>query len=117
MARVKSGVKTRARHKKTIKQAKGYFGTKSTNYKVAKQAVMKSLQYSYRDRKANKRNFRKLWITRINAAARLNGLSYSKFMNGLKQSGIELNRKVLADMAINDPNGFASLVEEAKKKI
>lgn len=117
MARVKGGVTTRARHRKTIKQAKGYFGTKSINYKVAKQAVMKSLQYSYRDRKANKRNFRKLWITRINAAARQNGLSYSRFMNGLKQSGIELNRKVLADMAINDPTGFASLVEEAKKNI
>ncbi|MDX1359598.1 MAG: 50S ribosomal protein L20 [Clostridia bacterium] len=117
MARVKSGVTTRARHKKIIKQAKGYFGTKSTNYKVAKQAVMKSLQYAYRDRKANKRNFRKIWITRINAAARLNGMSYSKFMNGLKLSGIELNRKVLADMAVNDPGGFASLVEQAKKKV
>ncbi|MDX1358736.1 MAG: 50S ribosomal protein L20 [Clostridia bacterium] len=117
MARVKSGVKTRARHKKVIKQAKGYFGTKSTNFKVAKQAVMKSLQYAYRDRKANKRNFRKIWITRINAAARINGMSYSKFMNGLKLSGIELNRKVLADMAVNDPSGFASLVEQAKKKV
>lgn len=117
MARVKSGVTTRARHKKVIKQAKGYFGTKSTNYKVAKQAVMKSLQYAYRDRKANKRNFRKIWITRINAAARINGMSYSKFMNGLKLSGIELNRKVLADMAVNDPGGFASLVEQAKKKV
>jgi len=117
MARVKGAVTTRARHRKVIKQAKGYFGTKSTNYKVAKQAVMKSLQYAYRDRKANKRNFRKIWITRINAAARINGMSYSKFMNGLKLSGIELNRKVLADMAINDPGGFASLVEQAKKKV
>jgi len=117
MARVKGAVTTRARHKKVIKQAKGYFGTKSINYKVAKQAVMKSLQYAYRDRKANKRNFRKIWITRINAAARINGMSYSKFMNGLKLSGIELNRKVLADMAINDPGGFASLVEQAKKKV
>jgi len=117
MARVKGGVKTRARHRKVIKQAKGYFGTKSINFKVAKQAVMKSLQYAYRDRKANKRNFRKIWITRINAAARINGMSYSKFMNGLKLSGIELNRKVLADMAINDPGGFASLVEQAKKKV
>lgn len=117
MARVKGGVTTRARHRKVIKQAKGYFGTKSTNFKVAKQAVMKSLQYAYRDRKANKRNFRKIWITRINAAARINGMSYSKFMNGLKLSGIELNRKVLADMAINDPSGFASLVEQAKKKV
>ncbi len=117
MARVKGGVKTRARHRKVIKQAKGYFGTKSINFKVAKQAVMKSLQYAYRDRKANKRNFRKIWITRINAAARINGMSYSKFMNGLKLSGIELNRKVLADMAIHDPGGFASLVEQAKKKV
>ncbi|MCK5758873.1 MAG: 50S ribosomal protein L20 [Clostridiales bacterium] len=117
MARVKGGVKTRARHRKVIKQAKGYFGTKSINFKVAKQAVMKSLQYAYRDRKANKRNFRKIWITRINAAARINGMSYSKFMNGLKLSGIELNRKVLADMAIHDPSGFASLVEQAKKKV
>ena len=117
MARVKGAVTTRARHRKVIKQAKGYFGTKSINYKVAKQAVMKSLQYAYRDRKANKRNFRKIWITRINAAARINGMSYSKFMNGLKLSGIELNRKVLADMAINDPGGFASLVEQAKKKV
>lgn len=117
MARVKGAVKTRARRRKVIKQAKGYFGTKSINFKVAKQAVMKSLQYAYRDRKANKRNFRKIWITRINAAARINGMSYSKFMNGLKLSGIELNRKVLADMAINDPGGFASLVEQAKKKL
>ena len=117
MARVKGAVTTHARRRKVIKQAKGYFGTKSINFKVAKQAVMKSLQYAYRDRKANKRNFRKIWITRINAAARINGMSYSKFMNGLKLSGIELNRKVLADMAINDPGGFASLVEQAKKKV
>lgn len=117
MARVKGAATTRARHRKVIKQAKGYFGTKSINFKVAKQAVMKSLSYAYRDRKANKRNFRKIWITRINAAARINGMSYSKFMNGLKLNGIELNRKVLADMAINDPNGFASLVGQAKKKV
>ncbi len=117
MARVKGGVTTRARHRKVLKQAKGYFGTKSTNYKVAKQAVMKSLQYAYRDRKANKRNFRKIWITRINAAARINGMSYSRFMDGLKKSGIELNRKVLADMAVNDPNAFASLAAQAKKKV
>ncbi|MBN1624167.1 MAG: 50S ribosomal protein L20 [Clostridia bacterium] len=117
MARVKGGVTTRARHRKVLKQAKGYFGTKSINYKVAKQAVMKSLQYAYRDRKANKRNFRKIWITRINAAARINGMSYSKFMDGLKKSGIELNRKVLADMAVNDPTAFATLVKQAKKKV
>lgn len=115
MARVKGGVTTRARRRKVLKMAKGYFGRKSTNFKVAKQAVFKSLQYSYRDRKTNKRNFRKLWIARINAASRINGMSYSKFMNGLKLSGIELNRKVLADMAINDPSGFAELVKVAKK--
>jgi len=117
MARVKGGVTTRARRKRILKMAKGYFGRKSTNFKVAKQAVFKSLQYSYRDRKVNKRNFRRLWITRINAAARINGMSYSKFMNGLKLSGIELNRKVLADMAINDATGFAELVKIAKKKV
>jgi large subunit ribosomal protein L20 len=117
MARVKGGVTTRSRRKRVLKMAKGYYGRKSTNFKVAKQAVFKSLQYSYRDRKVNKRNFRRLWITRINAAARINGMSYSKFMNGLKLSGIELNRKVLADMAINDSTGFAELVKVAKKKV
>ena len=114
MARVKGAVKTRARHKKVLKLAKGYFGGKSKLYRIANQAVMKSQVYAYRDRKAKKRDFRKLWITRINAAARLNGLSYSRFMNGLKQSGIVLNRKVLADMAVNDAKGFASLVQQVK---
>ena len=114
MARVKGAVKTRARHKKVLKLAKGYFGGKSKLYRIAHQAVMKSQVYAYRDRKAKKRDFRKLWITRINAAARLNGLSYSRFMNGLKQSGIVLNRKVLADMAVNDAKGFASLVQQIK---
>jgi len=114
MARVKGAVKTRARHKKVLKLAKGYFGGKSKLYRIANQAVMKSQVYAYRDRKAKKRDFRKLWITRINAAARLNGLSYSRFMNGLKQSGIVLNRKVLADMAVNDAKGFASLVQQIK---
>jgi len=115
MARVKSVVNTRARRKKVLKLAKGYFGAKSKLYRVANQAVMKSLVYAYRDRKAKKRDFRKLWITRINAAARMNGISYSRFMNGLKKAGIELNRKVLADMAINDSVGFASLVEKVKQ--
>lgn len=115
MARVKGAVKTRARHKKVLKLAKGYFGAKSKLYRIANQAVMKSLVYAYRDRKAKKRDFRKLWITRINAAARMNGLSYSRFMNGLRKAGIELNRKVLADMAINDAAGFASLVEKVKQ--
>jgi large subunit ribosomal protein L20 len=117
MARVKGAVTTRARHRKTIKLAKGYFGTKSINFKVAKQAVMKSLMYAYRDRKANKRNFRRLWIARINAAARINGLSYSRFMNGLKLNGIDLNRKVLADMAISDPQGFSELAKQVKAKV
>jgi large subunit ribosomal protein L20 len=115
MARVKGAVTTRARHKKVLKLAKGYFGAKSKLYRIANQAVMKSLVYAYRDRKAKKRDFRKLWITRINAAARLNGLSYSRFMDGLKKAGILLNRKVLADMAVNDAKGFAKLVEQVKK--
>jgi len=114
MARVKGGVRTRARHKKILKLAKGYFGAKSKLYRTANEAVMKSLSYAYRDRKQKKREFRKLWIARINAAARMNGLSYSKFMNGLKKAGINLNRKVLADMAVNDANGFKMLVEKVK---
>ena len=114
MARVKGGVRTRARHKKVLKLAKGYFGVKSKLYRIANQAVMKSLVYAYRDRRQKKRDFRKLWITRINAAARRNGMSYSRFMNGLKKSGIELNRKVLAEMAVNDAAGFAKLVEKVK---
>jgi len=114
MARVKGGVRTRARHKKILKLAKGYFGAKSKLYRTANEAVMKSLSYAYRDRKQKKREFRKLWIARINAAARMNGLSYSKFMNALKKAGINLNRKVLADMAVNDANGFKMLVEKVK---
>lgn len=114
MARVKGGVNTRARHKKVLKLAKGYFGAKSKLYRIANQAVMKSLVYAYRDRRQKKREFRRLWITRINAAARRNGMSYSRFMNGLKKAGIELNRKVLADMAVNDAEGFAKLVEKVK---
>ena len=114
MARVKGGVRTHAKHKKILKMAKGYYLAKSTQYRIANQAVMKSLVYAYRDRRQKKRDFRKLWIARINAAARLNGLSYSKFICGLKKAGIELNRKVLADMAVNDAAGFAKLVEIAK---
>lgn len=114
MARVKGGVRTRARHKKVLKLAKGYFGAKSKLYRIANQAVMKSLSYAYRDRKQKKREYRKLWIARINAAARMNGLSYSKFMHALKKAGINLNRKVLADMAVNDANGFKMLVEKVK---
>jgi len=114
MSRVKGAVRTRARHKKILKLAKGYFGGKSKLFRIANQAVMKSLMYAYRDRRAKKRDFRKLWITRINAAARMNGLSYSRFINGLKKAGITLNRKVLADMAVNDKAGFAELVEKVK---
>jgi len=117
MSRVKGAVRTRARHKKVLKLAKGYFGAKSKLFRMANQAVMKSLVYAYRDRKAKKRDFRKLWISRINAAARISGLSYSKFMNGLKKSEIVLNRKVLADMAVNDPEAFAQLAEKAKSAI
>lgn len=115
MSRVKGGFVTRRRRKKIIKLAKGYFGDKSKKYKVANQAVMKSLTYAYRDRKARKRDFRKLWITRINAAARLNGLSYSRFISGLKKNGIEINRKVLADLAVNDEKAFADLAAIAKQ--
>ena len=114
MARVKGAVRTRARHRKMLKLAKGYFGAKSKLFKMAKQAVMKSLNYAYNDRRAKKRDFRKLWIARINAASRINGLSYSRFISGLKKSGIELNRKVLADMAVNDAAAFAKLAELAK---
>ncbi|HHW48413.1 MAG TPA: 50S ribosomal protein L20 [Clostridiaceae bacterium] len=114
MSRVKGAVRTRARRKKILKLAKGYFGGKSKLFRVANQAVMKSLVYAYRDRRAKKRDFRRLWITRINAAARINGLSYSKFMNGLKKAGINLNRKMLAEMAVNDAEGFAQLVNMVK---
>ena len=114
MSRVKRGIRTRARHHKIIKQAKGYFGKKSKLFKVANQAVLKSGNYAYRDRRQKKRDFRKLWIARINAAARQNGLSYSKFMNGLKVAGVQLDRKVLSDIAISDPTAFAALVEQAK---
>ena len=114
MARVKGAMKTRARHKKILKLAKGYRGAKSKLYKTANQAVMKSLSYAYRDRKAKKREFRQLWIARISAAARMNGISYSKFMNGLKNNGIEINRKMLEEIAVSDPAAFSSLVERVK---
>ncbi|AVQ32953.1 MULTISPECIES: 50S ribosomal protein L20 [Staphylococcus] len=114
MPRVKGGTVTRARRKKTIKLAKGYFGAKSTLYKVAKQQVMKSGQYSFRDRRQRKRDFRKLWITRINAAARQHDMSYSRLMNGLKLAGIDINRKMLSEIAIADEKAFAELVNKAK---
>jgi len=114
MARVKGAMRTRKRHKKVLKLAKGYWGSKSRSFRAANQAVMRSLVFAYRDRRVKKRDFRKLWITRINAAARINGISYSKFINGLKRAGIELNRKVLADMAVSDANGFSQLVAQVK---
>ena len=117
MARVKGAMNTRKRHKKILKLAKGYRGAKSKLFRTANQAVMKSLVYSYIGRKQKKRDFRKLWIARINAAARMNGLSYSKFMYGLKTAGVDLNRKVLADIALNDPATFAALAQTASKAI
>ena len=116
MARVKRGVNAKKRHKNILKQSKGYFGAKSKLFRTANQAVMKSLNYAYIGRKQRKRDFRKLWITRINAAARINGMSYSKFINGLKKANITINRKMLSEMAINDPAGFAKLVEIAKEQ-
>lgn len=114
MARVKGGTVTRKRRKRVLKLAKGYYGSKHSLFKTAKQQVMKSGQYAYRDRRQKKRDFRKLWIARINAAARLNDLSYSRFMHGLKLAGVEVNRKMLADLAINDEKAFAKLAEQAK---
>jgi len=114
MARVKGAVTTRARHKKVLKRAKGYFGAKSVRFKMAKQAVMKSLNYAFVGRKQKKRNFRQLWIARINTASRLNGMPYSKFMSGLRIANININRKMLADMAVNDASSFAALVEKIK---
>ncbi len=112
--RIKRGVNAVKKRRKILKSAKGYFGAKSKLYRVARQAVMKSQMYAYVGRKLKKRDFRSLWITRINAAARLNGLNYSKFMSGLKKNGIDLNRKVLADIAVNDPSAFTALCEKVK---
>ena len=114
MARIKGGLNAKKKHKRVLKLAKGYYGARSKQYRVAKQSVMRALEESYTGRKQRKRQFRQLWIARINAAARLNGLSYSKFMYGLKKAGVDLNRKVLADMAVTDKEGFAQLAEVAK---
>ena len=114
MARVKGAMMTRKRRKKILKLAKGYWGSKSKHFKMAKQAVMKSGNYAYIGRKQKKRNFRQLWITRISAATKLNGMNYSTFMNGVKKAGITLNRKMLSEIAINDPAGFTAIVEKAK---
>ena len=117
MARIKGGMNAKKKHNRVLKLAKGYRGARSKQYRVAKQSVMRALATSYAGRKQKKRQFRQLWVARINAAARMNGLSYSKFMYGLKLAGVELNRKVLADMAINDAEGFATLAELAKSKV
>jgi large subunit ribosomal protein L20 len=115
MARVKRGVMVRKRHNKLLQQAKGYQGSRSRRIRVARQTVLKALSYAYRDRRNKKRDFRRLWIIRINAAARQNGISYSRLINGLKLAGIDLDRKVLADMAVRDPAGFTSVVEQVQR--
>ena len=117
MARIKGAMATRKRRKKVLKAAKGYYGPKHALFRTAKQAVMKSGQYAYIGRKQKKRDFRRIWITRISAAAKMNGMNYSTFMNGLKKAGIELNRKMLSEIAIADPAGFTALVEAAKKAL
>src|SRR5665647_3837056 len=117
MARVKKAINAKKKHKKILKLAKGYFGASSRQFRSANQAVMKALAYSYTGRKLKKRDFRKLWIARINAAARINGLSYSRFINGLKLAGIQINRKILSDLAVNDINAFNELVNVAKNKL
>ncbi|GGG96243.1 MAG TPA: 50S ribosomal protein L20 [Oceanicaulis sp.] len=117
MARVSSGPATHARHRKVIKAAKGYYGRRKNTFRAANQAVEKAGQYAYRDRRAKKRNFRSLWIQRINAAARLNDLTYATFMNGLKKAGIELDRKVLSDIAIREPEAFTALADQARSAL
>lgn len=117
MARIKGGMNAKKKHNRILKLAKGYRGARSKQYRVAKQAVMRALASSYAGRKERKRQFRQLWIARINAAARINGLSYSKFMYGLKLAGVEMNRKMLAEMAVNDAEGFKTLAELAKSKV
>ena len=117
MARVKGGLGAKKRHNRTLKLAKGYRGARSKQYRVAKQSVMRALTSSYAGRKERKRQFRRLWIARINAAARMNGISYSQMMHGLKVAGVEINRKMLAEMAVNDAEGFAALAELAKSKV
>ncbi|MCI8577989.1 MAG: 50S ribosomal protein L20 [Lachnospiraceae bacterium] len=117
MARIKGGMNARKKHNRVLKMAKGYRGARSKQYRIAKQSVMRALASSYSGRKERKRQFRRLWIARINAAARINGLSYSKFMYGLKLAGVEMNRKLLSDMAINDAEGFAKMAELAKSKL
>ncbi len=114
MARIKGGLNAKKKHKKVLKLAKGFFGARSKQYRIAKQSVMRALAHSFAGRKQTKREYRRLWIARINAAARLNGISYSRFMNGLKVAGININRKMLAELAVNDSNAFAQLVAKVK---
>ena len=117
MARIKGGLNAKKRHNRVLKLAKGYYGARSKQYRIAKQSVMHALTSAYAGRKQRKRDFRKLWIARINAASRIKGLSYSQFMHGLKLAGVDMNRKMLADLAVNDAEGFATLVELAKSKL
>lgn len=117
MPRVKRGVMTHKRHKKVLSRAKGYWGARSRLFKTAKEAVMHSMQYAYRDRRTRKRDFRRLWITRISAACRLNGMTYNRFMEGLNKAGIEVDRKVLADVAVRDAESFTKLVDDAKSRL
>ncbi len=117
MARVKRGVTAKSRHKKVLKKAKGYYGARSKLFKTAKQAVIKAGQYAYRDRRQRKRQFRALWITRINAAARMHGMSYSQLINGLNKAEIDVDRKVLADVAVHDPEGFGAIVAQAREAL
>jgi len=117
MTRVKRGQVKRRKHKKVLKEARGYYGSKSRSYKIAKEQLLKSMSYAYRDRKNNKRNFRRLWIIRINAAARINGISYNEFINGLKKASVEINRKMLSELAVSDPDAFQKLIETAKKQL
>ena len=117
MSRVKRGVTTHAKHKALLKKARGYYGARSRTFRVAKQAVIRAGQYAYRDRRQRKRNFRSLWIVRINAAARLNGLSYSRMMNGIAKAGIEIDRKILSDLAVTDAETFSKIAEKAKQAL
>ena len=117
MARIKGAMNARKKHKKVLKMAKGFVGARSKQYRVAKQSVMRAMAHAFAGRRQTKREYRRLWITRINAAARINGLSYSKFMNGIKNAGININRKMLAEMAVNDASAFAKLVETAKANL
>ena len=117
MTRIKRGSLKRKKHNKILKEARGYYGAKSRSYRSAKQQLLKSMSYAYRDRKNNKRNFRRLWIIRINAAARINGLSYNELINGLKKASVEINRKILSEIAVNDPNAFKALTDVAKKQL